>query len=489
MSQTEHSLLRALTLTDAIALVVGTVIGTGVFLKTALMTQQLGSPALVLLAWLAAGLLSLAGALAYAELGAMFPHAGGEYVYLGNAFGRAPAFLYGWMQFAVAGAGGIAGLSVGFAIFLSALIPLGSAWVERTFHLFGQQVRWQFGLPQVVAVAAIVLLSAINCIGVAVGGRVQAVLTGAKLLGIAVIVAGVFFFSPGASWSHLSMSGGASQLGGAQAFGAAMMAALWAYNGWYLLPVLAGEVRNPQRNVPRGLILGMLAVMATYLLANLAYFYALPLSEVVTANSTAYPDALPVAAKAAQTFFGPTGAAFISIAFVVSTLGALNGCIMGQARIPFAMARDRLFFQRVGEVSVKSRAPIRAIIAQSTWGCVLALSGSFDQITTCTMFALWLFFGVTVSAVFVLRRKLPDVERPYKALGYPLVPMLFILVAAWLVINTIVTNPVESGIGLALIALGLPFYSYFKQKQTRTVIEDSSVIAQAADLPSERPLR
>lgn len=477
MAETKHSLLRALTLTDAIALVVGTVIGTGVFLKTAVMTQQLGSPTLVLLAWVAAGLLSLAGALAYAELGAMFPQAGGEYVYLGKAFGDTSAFLYGWMQFAVAGAGGIAGLSVGFAIFLSALIPLGGAWVERTFHLLGQEVHWQFGLPQVVAVAAIVLFSAVNCVGVAVGGRVQALLTGAKLLGIAVIVAGVFFFSRDTSWSHLAPAGVTPQLGGMQAFGAAMMAALWAYNGWYVLPLVAGEVQHPQRNVPRGLILGTLAVMATYLLANLAYFYALPLTEIVTANSTAHPDALPVAAKAAQTFLGPTGAAFISIAFVISTIGALNGCIMGQARIPFAMARDGLFFQRMGKVSSKSRAPVWAIIAQSAWGCVLALSGTFDQITTYTIFALWLFFGVTVSAVFVLRRKMPDVERPYKTLGYPLVPLLFILVAAWLVINTITTNPVESGIGLALIALGLPVYFYFKWKQARVVAEDSARIA------------
>ena len=469
MAEAKHSLLRALTLTDAIALVVGTVIGTGVFLKTAVMTQQLGSPTLVLLAWLAAGLLSLAGALAYAELGAMFPQAGGEYVYLGKAFGEAPAFLYGWMQFAVAGAGGIAGISVGFAIFLSALIPMGGAWVERTFHLFGQEVRWQFGLLQVVAVAAIALLSAVNCLGVALGGRVQALLTGAKLLGLAVIVAGAFFFSSGASWSHLAAVGGTQQLGGVQAFGAAMMAALWAYNGWYILPICAGEVQHPQRNVPRGLLLGMVAVMATYLLANAAYFYALPLTEVVTANSTAHPDALPVAAKAAQTFFGPTGTAFISLAFVVSTLGALNGTVMGQARIPFAMARSGLFFRRAGEVSARSRAPVWAIIAQSAWGCVLALSGTFDQISTYVIFALWLFFGVTVSAVFVLRRRMPGAERPYKTLGYPLVPALFILVAAWLVVNTVMTNPVESGIGLALIALGLPFYFYFKRKQAHTV--------------------
>jgi len=465
LTESQTSLLRALTLTDATALVVGTVIGTGVFLKTAVMTQQLGSPTLVLLAWIAAGLLSLAGALAYAELGAMFPHAGGEYVYLGKAFGEAPAFLYGWMQFAVAGPGGIAGISIGFAIFLSALIPMQDAWVERTFHLLGQEVNWQLGITQLVAVAAIVLFSVINCLGVALGGRVQAFLTGAKLLGIAVIVAGVFLLSPGASWSHLATVVDTPQWGGISAFGAAMMAALWAYNGWYLLPVCAGEVCNPQRNVPRALIVGMLTVLGTYLLANLAYFYALPLTEIATANSTAHPAALPVAAKTAQTFLGPSGAAFISFAFVISTLGALNGCIMGQARIPFAMARAGLFFRRLGEVSPKSKAPVWAIIAQSTWGCVLALSGTFDQITTYAIFALWLFFGVTVSAVFVLRRTMPDVQRPYKTLGYPVVPMLFIMVAIWLVINSIVTSPVESVIGLVLIALGLPVYFFFKRRR------------------------
>ena len=465
MAEHKTSLLRALTLTDAISLVVGTVIGTGVFLKTAVMTQQLGRPSLVMLAWLAAGLLSLAGALAYAELGAMFPHAGGEYVYLGKAYGEAPAFLYGWMQFAVAGAGGMAGISVGFAIFLSAVVPMGGAWVTRTFHLLGQEIHWQFGVTQLVAVGAIVFFTVVNCLGVALGGRVQSFLTLVKLLGIAVIVVGVFVLSSDGSWTHLTPTAGTSQLGGISAFGAAMMAALWAYNGWYLLPVCAGEVSNPQRNVPRGLIIGMLAVLATYLLANFAYFYALPMSEITTANSTAFPTAAPVAAKAAETFLGKSGVAFISIAFVVSTLGALNGCVMGQARIPFAMARAGLFFRRLGEVNSKSKAPVWAIIAQSAWGCVLALSGTFDQITTYTIFALWLFFGVTVSAVFVLRRKMPDAVRPYKTVGYPYIPVLFVLVAVWLVINSIVTTPVESMIGLFLIALGLPVYLYFRRKR------------------------
>jgi APA family basic amino acid/polyamine antiporter len=469
MAENKNTLLRGLTLTDAVSLVVGTVIGTGVFLKTAVMAQQLGTPSLVLLAWLAAGLLSLAGALTYAELGAMFPQAGGEYVYLGKAYGDAPAFLYGWMQFAVAATGGIAAISTGFAIFLSALIPLGGAWMERTFHLFGQEVHWQFGLTQVVAVAAIVLFSAINCIGVVVGGRVQSVLTGAKILGIAVIVFGAFLLSHNASWSHLSTPTGTPQWSGVQAFGAAMLAALWAYNGWYALSLAAGEVENPQRNVPRGLILGMLIVLFVYLLTNLSYFYALPFTEILSANSTAHRDALPVAAKAAQTFLGPVGTAFVSIAFIVSTVGALNGTILSNARIPFAMARDGLFFKRMGEVNKSSRVPVWAIIFQGAWASVLALSGTFDQITTYTIFALWLFFGVTASSVFVLRRKMPDAERPYRTLGYPVVPFLFILVAAWLIINTILTSPVESAAGLALIALGLPVYFYFKLRRSRAV--------------------
>jgi APA family basic amino acid/polyamine antiporter len=465
MAETNKPLLRALTLTDATSIVVGTVIGTGVFLKTAVMTQQLGSPTLVLLAWAAAGLLSLAGALTYAELGAMFPEAGGEYVYLGKAYGDLPAFLYGWMQFAVATTGGIAGVSIAFAIFLSALVPMGGAWVERTFHILGQEVHWQFGLQQVVAVAAIVVLSAINCVGVAAGGRVQSVLTAAKILGIAAIVGGVFLLSRGADWSHLGTPPGTPQWSGAQSFGAAMLAALWAYNGWYALSVVAGEVRDPQRNVPRGLILGMLAVLVIYLLTNLSYFYALPVSEIVTSNSTAYRDAPPVAAKAAQTFLGPVGSAFISVAFVVSTVGALNGIILSNARIPFAMARNGLFFKRLGEVTEGGRVPAWAIAVQGVWASVLALSGTFDQISTYTIFALWLFFGVTAASVFVLRRKMPDAPRPYRTLGYPVVPFVFILVAAWLVVNTIQTSPVESALGLGLIALGLPAYYYFKRRR------------------------
>ena len=280
-------LVRGLTLTDTTALVVGTVIGTGVFLKTAIMAQDVGSPGLVLGAWVAAGLLSLAGALTYAELGAMLPHAGGEYVYLRQAYGEMTAFMFGWMRFAVAGSGSIAILGTGFATFLSAVLPLKTVWIEHQYRFLGQTIDWRLGTLQLVAVAVILVFAAVNCLAVALGGKVQSALTVLKIAGIVVVVGGVFLFSDGASWDHLAApTGMTGSLGGAAAFGTAMMAALWAYDGWNNMPMAAGEVQNPGRNIPRALILGMIAVTLIYCVANLAYFYALPFGEVITSSST-----------------------------------------------------------------------------------------------------------------------------------------------------------------------------------------------------------
>ena len=335
-------LVRGLTLTDTTALVVGTVIGTGVFIKSAIMAQDAGSPLLVLAAWVAAGLLSLAGALSYAELGAMLPQAGGEYVYLRQSYGQLAAFLFGWMRFVVAGSGSIAILGVGFATFLSAIVPMGTAWTETTYNALGRTMHWQFGLTQVVAIAAIVFFAIINCLTVVVGGRVQTALTVLKVAGIAIVVLGIAVWSKTADWAHLAAPSSAPS-GGAAAFGLAMLAALWAYDGWNNMPMAAGEVKDPGRNVPRALIGGMVAVMAIYCAANLAYFYALPWADVLSSNSTAHRDALPVATKAAQTAFGEGGGKLMSIAFVLSALGALNGATLTGARVPFAMARDGLF--------------------------------------------------------------------------------------------------------------------------------------------------
>ena len=462
-------LVRGLTLSATTSLVVGTVIGTGVFIKTAIMAQDTGSAAMVLFAWIAAGVLSMCGALTYAELGATLPQAGGEYVYLRNSYGRLAAFLFGWMRFVVAGTGSIAILGVGFATFLSAILPLTSVWAHSRFVLLGQTIDWQFGSKQVVAVAAIMVFAIINCLTVAFGGRVQSLLTVLKLGGIATVVAGVFLGSGTADWSHLAQTGHANS-SGVPAFGLAMLAALWAYDGWNNMPMAAGEVKDPGRNVPIALIGGMAAVMAIYCTANLAYFYALPFGEVVTANSTRYRDALPVATKAAQTFFGDSGGRLVSLAFIFSALGALNGTTLTSARVPYAMARDGVFPSKVGILSARTHVPAYALLLQAVWASALAVSGTFDQLTDYVIFASWIFYGLVTSSVFVLRRKMPDAPRPYKTWGYPVMPLVFVLVAAWLVVNTLMNRPVESITGLALIALGLPLYFYYRTTNPQSPI-------------------
>ncbi len=468
MNDSQIQLRRDLTLTNATALVIGTIIGTGIFLKTAVMTQQLGSPALVLAAWGVAGLLTLAGALTFAELAALLPEAGGEYLYLRTAYGDAPAFLFGWTRYVVGGSS-VAAYGSAFAIFLSALLPFNHVWVTHTFQLFGQQIHWQFGTRQIVAVVVILFFATINCFGVAFGGRVQTLLTAAKVAGIGVIVAGVFFFSANGSWAHLQADPTTQLAGqpvaGLSAFGAAMLGALWAFSGWQYLPMAAGEVREPGRNLPRAMISGMLVVLAVYWLLNLAYFYALPLNEVLTANSTKYPSAPSVAAKAAQTFLGPTAIGFVTVAFLIAVGGSLNGVLLSCARVPFAMARDGLFFARFGRLGASSHVPAWSVMLYSLWGCLLTVSGTFDQLSNLAVFSYSIFWMLTATTVFALRRQMPDAPRPYKTFGYPVVPGLFVLVACWLIVNTLRTNPVEAGTALLLMALGLPLYLYFRRRK------------------------
>ena len=453
-------LARALTLRDAIALVL-TMIGTGVFLKAAPMAQIVGSPSKVLLAWLVAGLLSLAGALTYAELGAMMPEAGGEYVFLREAYGDLAGFLFGWSSVMLIASGGLAAVSNAVASFLAAFVKLDGVWVARDLHLLGQTVHWQLGGQQLVAVAIILLFAAINARGLELGGKVQWAATVAKLGGIAIIILGAFLLSKSGSWSHLQKPVTAQLVPtGAGAFGAAMIASLWAYQGWSNLPMVAGEIEKPERNVPRARIYGMLLVILVYVLTNIAFFYALPFSEVLTANSTAYRNALPVASKAAQTFWSH-GAQIVSLIFMIAAIGALNGITLMNARVPFAMARNGLFFRPLGVLSNR-RVPARAIWFQAIWACLLALSGTFDQITTSVIFAVWLFTALVGSSLFVLRRKLPAAPRRYRAIGYPVVPAIFVIVAAWLVVNSLWATPVESAAGLALIAIGLPFFFFFR---------------------------
>lgn len=440
---------------------VGSIIGTGVFFKAAPMAQLVGSPGLVMLAWLVAGFMSLCGALTYAELGAMMPQAGGEYIYTRTGYGPLAGFLSGWMRFVVASAG-IGALGVGFATFLSAIFPMGGAWITAKYQLFGRSMLWQLGPREIVASLVLLGFGVVNTMGVVVGGNVQTVLTIIKCAGILLVVAGAFFFSGGApAEAAPAVPVATATLG---AFGAAVLSALWACNGWAFMPMVAGEVSDPGRNVPRGLIWGVLITLTLYALANLAYFYALPFSEVLTSNSTQYREALPVASKTAKTFLGDLGPQIISVVFLFSAAGAINGTVLSKARVPFAMARHGLFVKQLAKVSEGSRVPAVSVMAVSIWSSILALSGTFDQLTDMTIFAEWIFYGLAGSTVFVLRRKMPDAPRPYRVLGYPFVPAVFLLLAAWLVSNSILAKPVESGVGLLLIALGLPVYFYYARR-------------------------
>lgn len=440
----ETKLVRGLGLIDSTSLVIGSIIGTGIFLKTPIMAQTVGSPVYVLLAWLVAGLLSCAGALAYAELGGMFHQTGGEYVYLKEAYGPLPSFLYGWQRFWIGSPGTIAAYSVGAATFLCALSPMSF-------------IGGKIGL----AIAFVIFFSLLNCLAITFGGKVQSVLTFIKVFLVVAIIAGILFASGSGGWFNLSSPAGGGTWPGFSAFGVAMLAALWAYDGWNNLPMVSGEVKNPQRNIPLSLIIGILLILLIYMMANLAYFYALPFTEILNANSTAYPAALPVATKAAQTFLGPIAITVLSIAFAISALGAMNGSILASARVPFAMAKDSLFPKWLANINSKTKVPILSVLVQCFWSCVLAMSGTFDQLTDYVVFASWIFYAAATFGVIIFRRKFPDIPRPYKTIGYPLVPIIFIGASLFLLVNTLITSPKQSGIGLLIILAGLPVYFYF----------------------------
>lgn len=465
MANGGEPLKRELNPTGAISIVVGTVIGTGIFLKSAVMSQLLGSSGWVLAAWAAAGLLSIAGTLTYAELGAMLPHSGGPYVYLREAYGKLPAFLYGWKELLSTKGASNAAVAIGIVIFLNALIPFKVVWFEHPFQLFGETIAWQFGSQQLEAIAVIIILSYINTIGVAAGGLTQTILTGAKLVGIAFLVIGAFAAGRGGSLSNIFALTTSGHAPGIAAFGAAMIAALWAYSGWGDLGIAAGEVRRPGRNLPLGLIGGILIIMVTYLVTNAAYAYVLPFSQIATASSTQFPNAPPVAERAAAAFLGPVGAVFLSLLFVISALGTLNGGILTGSRIPFAMARDDQFPEALAKVDPKTRTPVTSIVLLAIWACLLTVSGTFDQLTTLVIFVDITLDVFGSASIFILRRKMPAAERPYRTPLYPLVPIAYLATLVWLVADTVYTSPVEALGGVVILLLGLPVYWYYRHRR------------------------
>ena len=453
---------RDLTLTHATSLVVGITIGTGVFLKSAAMAQAVGTPALVLGAWVVAGIVALLGALCFSELGAMLPDAGGEYVYLRAAFGEVPGFLYACNSFLLGGAS-IAAYGAAVAIFISDIHAFDHQWVSHTFDLFGTAFTWQFGTRQLLAVGVIAVFAAINCAGVMLGGRVQTILTVAKVVAILGIILGVFLFSGTHDAANLATEPHTAT-GGFSGFGAALFAALWAYSGWQYLPMAASEVREPQRNLPRAILGGTLLVLLIYLLVNGAYLYALPFWQVASSNSTAYPDAPSVAARAVGTFLGSRAASVASLIFLISTVGSLNGTILTRARVSYASARDGLFFAPFARLSPRTRVPVTSLVLLSIWAAVLAASGSFDQLTNMAVMSYALFWIPVTLAVIVLRRKRPAAVRPFRVPAYPWVPLVMVGIMVWVVVSALLTTPKEAIATIVLILLGLPLYPLFRRR-------------------------
>ncbi len=434
----EAELPRKLSVLDSVAIVVGTVIGSAVFIVPSSVAQSLPTIPTFLGVWVFTGLLSFFGALAYAELGAMMPTTGGQYVFLRQAYGPLPAFLCGWAFFLVIQSGSIATLATGFSIYLSYFVPLGPA------------------LAKVVAVALILALTFVNILGVRQGAAVQTTFTVLKLTGIAVLLASAF----AASGKPAPVAAATTAPFAFSQFGVAMIACLWAYEGWYCLSFVAGEVKNPQRNIPIALALGVAAIMAIYVSANVAYLKVLPLGEIAETER--------VAATVAERTLGALGASFVSLTILLSIIGSTNGTILTAARVYFAQARDGLFFSRVAEIHPRFETPAFSLIFQGVWASILAASGTYETLFSYVVFAAWIFYGMTVTGVLILRRKEPDRERPYRMWGYPVTPVLFAAVSFWFVGNTLVTTPGPSLLGLAIIATGIPVYFYWRRGALRT---------------------
>jgi APA family basic amino acid/polyamine antiporter len=469
MKAAEHSmsrpeLARGVGLWGAIAVNVANMIGTGVFLKTRVMTCNVGDARLVLAVWVTAGLLSLAGTFSYSEIAAMMPEAGGDYIYLRRAYGRLTGFMFGWMSFAVARAGSQAALAVGFAIFMNvACGGLLERWQISSDLLGG---HWHIGGLTLVALTTIWVVALINCASVATGGRTALVVTIAKVMLVFGVGLAAFMFGSG-SFSHLAMPGldgscegvASSARGGVAGFGAAMLGALWAYDGWNNVAPLAGEITDPQRNLPRAFIGGMLVVIALYLFVNLGYYFVLTPHEIASV-----PVSSSVATEVLQRFLGPIAVSLTAAALMVSSFGSLHSSVLANSRIPFAMARDGLFFRALATLSPRSKVPVRAILAQAAWGSVLAVSGSYDALTDSVVFVSWAFYGLSMSSLFVFRRTLPDAPRPYRALGYPYVPLLFLLVTTALLVNTFIAAPWQAFQGVAILLAGLPLYAWWSRR-------------------------
>ncbi len=449
--------VRRLNLLDTAFLVVGAVVGSGIFLTSGLIAAGLPSPGLLLLVWLVGGLVTLCGALSFGELGAMYPQAGGQYVYLREAYGPLSAFLFGWGFFWFIMCGGLAALAVAFAEFLGVFVPsLSMGSRIAGFSILG--LKYSLSAGQLVAAAAVLSLSVLNSRGIRLGVSVQNLLTVFRIGAVVALVAlGILLGSKsGASNFHPLFPGGLGVFDALKGLGLALVAVFWTYDGWYAVNCTAEEIRDPGRNIPRGLALGVAGITVFYVLVNLVYLLALPLEKLSGVTR--------VGELAATALFGPGVSVAMSAVILVSVFGCLNANILFGPRVFYAMAKDGYFFRSMGGLSKRTHVPVRALWGQAAWSAVLCLSGTYQALYEYMVFALLVFFAATGLAVFVLRRRFPRLERPYRTFGYPLVPAVFVLVCAAIFLDIVFSQPTKSLVGLILLGAGLPAYAVWKRR-------------------------
>jgi basic amino acid/polyamine antiporter, APA family len=470
MSEKRLELVRGLGAWASAAIVVGTMIGTGIFLKPAEMAREGHTVSVVFAAWIAGAILSLFGALSYAELGAMIPEAGGEYAYLRRGLGPVWGFLFGWMHSIVGRPSSMASISAGMMRFLSFLLPLVAAPLFAVHIAIPGLTNWiqpydfVFTWAQPLAVLWLVIMTGINYLGVRLGGAVQVFLTAIKIISV-VVVMGVAFFSPAPAvhapnpfWPATGDSAGMIF----RAFLAALAASLWAYDGWEDLNLVGSEVKNPERNFPRALVGGVAFVGVIYLLFNAACLKVLPFEAVAASPH--------IASDVVEQVAGRGAAAWVTLAMVISALGSMNSSVLSGARVPYAMARDGIFFKIADGIHPKYRTPGKALIFECVLASVMALSGTFEELTSLFIFAAWIFYGLAVVSLFRLRRTEPELPRPYRCWGYPWVPGIFVAGALALTFNIWLQRPGRSSIGLLLILAGLPFYKWWARREKQSLI-------------------
>ncbi|MFZ3265925.1 MAG: amino acid permease [Terriglobales bacterium] len=448
------SLVRGLSLLDSVLLLVSGIIGSSIFLTAKDIAGPLPNPKLFFLVWVLGGVISLCACVAFAELGSMFPDSGGQYIYLREAYGDLVAFLYGWMLFAVANGGSIAALSVAAAAYMGNILPA----ISQT-HVIFSFAGIVFTRAHLVGLILIVILTYVNVFGLRWGALLQNVSTWTKFTAMAVFVVLGFAIGKG-HWSNFNAqaSGGITMgLSPGQlisALGVGLIAVFWAYDGWVYITWVAGEVKEPRRNVPLAMVFGVLAVGAIYLAMNMVYVYALPLSEVAKHETIAH--------AAATALFSPGAAVWLSAMIAISCFSAAATCTLSGARVYLAMAQDGVFFRRMAVIHPKWRTPAFSLIGQGIWAAILTLSGRYDQLYTYVIFGMVLSYTLTVIGLFLLRWKRPDIPRPYRCTGYPWLPGIYVLVGAAWTLNTIITRPTEAFWGAAIVAAGVPLYLYWK---------------------------